>query len=403
MRSATARARHAGVTGAGGATRGDAAGVDRIDADVLISHMSTQHWIDLGRRIAHARSLARLSQEQVADALGIDRTAVTKIEAGARKVDTFEIGRLASVLGRSVDWLLSPPRPALISRRASGTTRDARLDGAATALLEEIAQGVELLQQLHLLDVPDLGKGAPIASVGDAEQAALRVRAKLPHGPLRSLATQLESLGLFAFTLRLDEPVEGLYLALERGGVALVNGGLDSGRRRFTLAHELGHHVLADEYSADFDVSAGIDERERLTNAFAIHLLMPREEVSARYHEARTAHGPRGAAVVVSCEYGVSWSAARAHLRNLGLLTRDEFELLEREPPRRADYLELGLAVTDEALPPQVPPRYAAAVIRAYRRHDLSAPKAIELLRGTLAEEELPAWPSPPLSALAGA
>ncbi len=364
--------------------------------------MAARYWIELGRRIAHARGLARLSQEQVADALGIDRTAVTKIEAGGRKVDTFEIGRLASVLGRSVEWLLGPPRPARLSRRAAGNARDAHVDGAATALLEEIAQGVELLVEAGLLDVPEVGEHAPIADVGDAEAAARRMRARLPSGPLRSLATHVESLGLFAFTLHLGQQVDGLYLGLERGGVALVNGSFDSGRRRFTLAHELGHHVLADEYSSDFDVGAGLAERERLINAFAIHLLMPRAEIATRLGEVRATHDLRGAAIVLSCEYGVSWSAACAHLRNLGLLKRDEFELLEREPPRRADYLELGLAVAEEA-PPQVPPRYAAAVIKAYRRHDLSAPKAIELLRGTLAEEELPELPSPPLSALAGA
>ncbi len=361
--------------------------------------MASAYWEQLGERIARARSAAQLSQEQVAAALGLDRTAITKIEAGKRKVDTLEIARLAATLGRSVEWLLTPARPALVSRRATSAARAEEV--SAEMLLEELAQGVDLLVQSGFLEPAAEREHTRIATVEDAESAAAQVRRSLPPGPLRPMVAQLEQFGLYAFTLKLEPRVDGLYLALDRGGVALVNGGQDSGRRRFTLAHEFGHHMLADEYSTDFDLTAGLDERERLINAFAIHLLMPRDEIERRFIEESARHASaRGAVIALGCEYGVSWSAACAQLRNLGLITASEHASLTSAPPRRADYIELGLSIVEEPPPPHVPPGYAAAVIKAYRRHDVAAQRALELLCETLTETDLPELPGAPFSAL---
>lgn len=59
--------------------------------------------------------------------------------------------------------------------------------------------------------------------------------------------------------------------AVESAAGAVVNGDTDSGRRRMTLAHELGHWLCGDAY----DVWAR-DDRERMLNSFAIHFLAPR-------------------------------------------------------------------------------------------------------------------------------
>jgi hypothetical protein len=47
-------------------------------------------------------------------------------------------------------------------------------------------------------------------------------------------------------------------------GLALVNGLSPVGGRRFTLAHELGHHVFADQYSDAWILGTGGDDREKL-------------------------------------------------------------------------------------------------------------------------------------------
>jgi len=57
----------------------------------------------LGSRITRARAAAGLTQADLAAKLEIDRTAITKIEAGTRAVSAQEIVALGAALGRSLD------------------------------------------------------------------------------------------------------------------------------------------------------------------------------------------------------------------------------------------------------------------------------------------------------------
>ena len=61
---------------------------------------------ELGRRLRLAREARGLSQQAVADALGLPRTAVTGLEGGRRSVSTLELTRLAELYLRSVGHFL---------------------------------------------------------------------------------------------------------------------------------------------------------------------------------------------------------------------------------------------------------------------------------------------------------
>ena len=56
--------------------------------------------VALGRRIAQERKRAGLTQEQLAAALGLERTAVTRIEQGSQGLDTLQLSAIAEALGR---------------------------------------------------------------------------------------------------------------------------------------------------------------------------------------------------------------------------------------------------------------------------------------------------------------
>ena len=62
----------------------------------------------LGNRLRAARDRRGLSQQAVADALGLPRTAITNIETGARAVSTLEITKLADLYGQTPAYFLSP-------------------------------------------------------------------------------------------------------------------------------------------------------------------------------------------------------------------------------------------------------------------------------------------------------
>lgn len=60
----------------------------------------------IAARLKEARTLAGLSQNQAADKLGLQRPAISEIEAGRRKVSAEEIIQFANLYKVDTSWLL---------------------------------------------------------------------------------------------------------------------------------------------------------------------------------------------------------------------------------------------------------------------------------------------------------
>jgi len=108
---------------------------------------------------------------------------------------------------------------------------------------------------------------------------------------------------------------------------------------------------------------------------------------------------PREKAIRLGVEYRVSWSALCSQLRNLGLLSEAEHQVLLARPPTRADYIELGMGFVEELYPPSVPRSYARAVLGGYRAGKLGANRTIDLLWRSITHEDLPELASMPIEA----
>ena len=97
-------------------------------------------------------------------------------------------------------------------------------------------------------------------------------------------------------------------------------------RRRFTLAHEIGHHLLTrriDPHQRLFFFDTSETRRtvmERACDRFAALLLMP-EGLVRQYHDDLAANESKRIAVMAS-RFGVSAWAMRRRLRELGLPSR---------------------------------------------------------------------------------
>jgi transcriptional regulator with XRE-family HTH domain len=80
--------------------------------------------ISLGRRIKQIRVSLGMSQQSLAEKLGVSRPSISQIENGARKVCAEELEKLAAVFNLSVDALLDPGKePQIVikeSREAYG-------------------------------------------------------------------------------------------------------------------------------------------------------------------------------------------------------------------------------------------------------------------------------------------
>ncbi len=353
--------------------------------------------MELSSRIAEARQLAGLTQEQVSAATGLGRTVIAKIEAGSRRLAANELVVFAEVLDRPVDWFFSSSPSAVVSRRS-----DPAVGGRSRVLdsrVERIARDIDFLSAEG--ELPQVTRVAldPPLSVEAAEAAATELRNTLglPEGPLLGLQACAERAGLFSFSIDLGQSGgDAAYVAVEDVGVAVVNGALEPGRRRFNLAHEFGHHVFQDAYAPEVGLSPR-DENEKLINAFAIHLLLPRSAIKAIWSEFES--DTRRVAVAAAVRHRLSWTAVCAQMCNTGIIDAGTREELVNQPPTGADFIELGEHWVAELEPPCVPPLYGRRVLAAYRRGKLTQARAAELLWGTVNPGELPVQDEIPLDA----
>ncbi len=108
-----------------------------------VTHPGTN---DFGDRLRQAREYVGLSQDEVATALGLSRPSVTNIELGTRKVEATELGKLAQLYRRTLEYLLMGVEPA-----PSGPEQLAFLARAVKGLsekdVEEVARFAEFLKQ----------------------------------------------------------------------------------------------------------------------------------------------------------------------------------------------------------------------------------------------------------------
>jgi Zn-dependent peptidase ImmA (M78 family)/DNA-binding XRE family transcriptional regulator len=356
-------------------------------------------WEEVGARVAEAREALGVTQARLASQIGLDRTALAKIERGTRGLSSLELARLATALQRPIEWFIREAPPAVVSRRQA--LIESPTSTSLDELLERAARDIELVVELRGLFDAEPRRPRALKSFNDAEALAAEVRRDIavPDGPLTDLGTAVERMGLHAFVFALEQAADGAYAAVGNVGVTVVNGSMQSGRRRFTLAHELGHHLLSDAYSTDYLDEAGATI-EGLINAFAAYLLMPRHSVAAFWRDRNGGRDPRAAAIQLAALYRVSWTAACSHLHNLGLVDDRTRTALTADPPRRIDYLELGWAFVEELAPPWLAPGYVSAVMRLYRRHKISAERALALLYGTLVNGDLPGQHEIPLDGL---
>lgn len=357
----------------------------------------------LGQRVAKARCAAGLTQSELAQRIRLDRTAISRIESGDRRLEALELVAISRSTGVPAEWLLQSV-PIVASYR--GRPEEDQLGVRVEALIATLERDLTLLLDLAALKAPqNLRELQTPRSPDEAETAATRLRERMGwgDGPIADLLRVSETVGLYSIVEDLGPDLpEGIYRPVASVGIAWINGRAPTGRRRFTLAHELGHHVFQDEYAVDWP-ETGDEGTERIINAFAVHLLLPRMGLKRRWEELANDYAePRDRAILIAAEFGASWSATLAQLRRIGLLSLPEQNAFLQEQPRRGDYVGLATAFPEDISAPRLSPRLAAAVVAAYRRGGISQTRALELLRGTIAADEFPEPATLPLAAFAG-
>ncbi|GAA4392537.1 helix-turn-helix domain-containing protein [Tsukamurella soli] len=360
----------------------------------------------LGERVAQARLRAGLTQAELSAAIDVDRSGVAKIETGSRRIGALELARIAEATGERIEWFVTDTPAAIVSHRNASSS----VDRAPTidAVVERCARAVEFV----IAHDQRFGQSAvrlpayPIPTSGnDAETLAVAARQLLkvtPHEPVRDLVAMLSGIGVFAFSveLGLDSP-DAATILLDQGAVTVVNGTRYGGQRRLSLAHELGHVLVADQYTVDWRVAGDSGSCEGLLDRFARALLLPEADLIHRWVEWRGGDGGlRQAAVKAGSWYGVDMTTLARRLSELAIVSTEDADRVRAVRTTQADIVTHGLVVRDSAAAGAVPRAYAAAVVRLYEREAVSPERALDLMFDTWGPDDLPPLPTLPESAI---
>lgn len=95
--------------------------------------------------------------------------------------------------------------------------------------------------------------------------------------PIRNIFSLLESSGILLHEVNADEKFDGVSFITDKGfPVIIVNKNIPNDRKRFTIAHELGHILMHNENN--FPI-ASYRDKEKEANQFASEFLMPQEGI----------------------------------------------------------------------------------------------------------------------------
>lgn len=387
---------------------------------------------ELAKRLRFARETADLSQQAVADAIGVPRTAITQMEAANRSVSTLELTRLAALYRRPVTWFLDETTGVeeedvlvALHRVEAGLEQDPHVREQVERCLTLCRAGVTLEKLLGLAPrsgPPSYEMRAPRMAgeaVAQGEHVAdeERRRLNIGHSPISDVSELIGTQGVWASGAPLLNEMSGLFLRHPSVGLAiLVNATHPRVRKRFSYAHEYAHALLDRDH--DITVSSTRNSAElveKRANAFAAAFLMPRNGVyellrsldkgllsrqeqtifdaaSGEAIEAEYRSPPRSQRIIykdvamVAHHFGVSYQAAVYRLKSLRHISQLEMkDLLEQEEVGRS-YLRALNLLNDMDAPEQeenwdreLRTEVANLAIEAYRREEISRGRLTEL------------------------
>ncbi len=336
----------------------------------------------VGQRIRISRRAGGISLRGLEARINnrVTAQAISKYERDETTPSSGVLIALADALDVPIDYLArdSDIRLEVVEFRKSRLTsrrEEAQVEARVLHLLERYL-AVEEILGLPTVE-RDLPREVPwpvLRDLAEAEQAALGIRAHWGLGldPIPNLVDLLEERGIKVLATSLPD-VDGLTAQVRRedrgvASVVVVNCGDPGERQRFTLAHELGHMVLA--------AAPKIDEEEA-AHRFAGAFLMPAGTLRSEIGKHRRSIG-WGELFELKRIFGVSVQALTYRCKDLGIFgapaVRKLFNEFDRRGWRSPPYEEPG------SMPGERPRRIERLCFRALSEGAISEARAAELL-----------------------
>jgi Zn-dependent peptidase ImmA (M78 family) len=268
----------------------------------------------VGDVILTARRAAGLTQEDLAARLGITQAALSRYENDLREPDDDAVARISEELDVSPEFLthafqLTGAIAADAHMRRQKTTKVSDWKAAEAKLNLYRMRSTFLMRRVPINPANHIPTFDPDDTTPADGAKMVRAQWRMPIGPVRNLTRWVESAGVIVIEEHLGtKRIDGLSQWASDYPVLLLNADLANDRKRWTLAHELGHLVLHSNYF-DPDVEAQAD-------AFAAEFLMPRHVIEPDLRDLTPAR-----LIALKKQWGVSMAAIFEHAYRLGKVT----------------------------------------------------------------------------------
>ncbi len=277
----------------------------------------------IGKNIRYYRLMRTMSQQALAQSVGVQKMAISNYESGKRTPDYNTIRKLSSVLGVTVSMLMAEVGSNLVIQhgafRKQSTVSKALQEvifGKADRYLSRLFEVVNFVGDTVLPPIPVFAK----VPVNDCESAGQHLRRvlNLPQtGPVGNITDILENIGFIICPIACDDrrfsgnsgTVNGRYYIA-------VNVTMPAERQRFTLIHELAH--LAFIFQDDQD-------EERMVDGIAGSFLLPKDDVIRELGPKR--RDIRGDLHIIQREYGISMAAIVMRAFQADVITKTTYEM----------------------------------------------------------------------------
>ena len=277
-----------------------------------------------GNLIRYRKGL-RLSQERLAEMVGITRQSINNYEKAKTLPDSKTLSALAHALGVTLDELLRPPHQGLPNFRFR----------AHASLNPQLAAGV--LRMLETYNALEQAVGLPPYAPestscyrleGNEKRistlaAQFRHRLGIGDAPIFNLFEATEEIGLKV--LRQPIPEKNFWgmsaESADQGAFVLVNSYNTSIEGQlFTLAQEIGHLIFHRGEYQDNLMGAAVDEKgqEEVANYFASHLMVSQDALERALDLINDLQG-------LKAHFRVSFHVILRSLEQMGKLNYSDF------------------------------------------------------------------------------
>lgn len=328
-------------------------------------------------RIKNARKLKFLTQQEVADEIGVSKQMISKYEKGLSIPDSSKLIKLSKLLDQKIDYFFRSYQVELseVSFRKKSTFSKKKEES-----LKELIK-IKLENYLWIEDILSIDssfknviKKEKIASFTDIEQVVLKLRNTWDIGldPVHNIIQLLEDKEIKVIELEeVDENFDGLACFVNKKyPIIVINKNLIVEQKRFTLLHELGHLLLNIKKESTNLV-------ELYCNQFASEFLLPKEVLINEFGGQRK-YISLPELIATQKKYGISVESIIDKLVEGGILSKERSRLFNQKmnfnPSLKKEINQSRFQTLE------ISNRYERLVYRALSEENISLSKASALL-----------------------